>query len=175
MYVCTHVYIISANKVVGRNYEDLLVNEDDFSRVATIQSKIIREPYIKLFKIFTENVENRIYNYHTSLRPKNDNRGFKTDIIMFNSTESLKNRDSLTRKYLEVFNNMHQVYIDSLQFKSDFLIAKDKRKQFGFETYINIKNLTEGKHVLKLKRLRKRKKDTVKLTEVTIPFWYFKQ
>lgn len=157
-----------------RNYEDLLVEDDDFARVATIQSKIIREPYIKLFRIFTEGVENRIYNYHPSIKPKNDKRGFKTDIVMFSSNDYLSNRDSLTTKYLEVFNNMHQVYIDSIKFKSDFLIAKDKRKQFGFETYINIKNLSEGKHLLKLKRLKKRKKDTVKYNDITIPFWYFK-
>ena len=158
-----------------RNYEDLLINDDDFARIATIQSKVIREPYIKFFRIFTESVENRIYNYHPSLKPKNDNRGFKTDIVVFNSTEYLKNKDSLTRKYLEVFNNTHQIYIDTIKFKSDFLIAKNKRKQFGFETYINLKNLSEGKHILKLKRFRKSKKDTLLRTDITIPFWYFKQ
>ena len=119
-----------------RNYENLLVNDDDFERIATIQSKVIREPYIKLFRIFTEGVENRIYNYNPSLKPKNDKRGFKTDIVMFSSTETMRNRDSLTRKYLEVFNNTHQVYIDTTKFDSDFLVAKNKRKQFGFETYI---------------------------------------
>ena len=174
-------YLESAKKVSNtyleyRNYEDLLVKDDDFARIATIQSKVIREPYIKLFRIFTEGVENRMYSYHPSLKPKEDKRGFKTDIVVFSSTESMRNRDSLTRKYLEIFNNTHQVYIDTVKYESDFLIAKNKKKQYGFETYINIKNLSEGKHLLKLKRLRKRtkKKDTVKVTDINIPFWHFK-
>ena len=158
-----------------RNYEDLLLDDDVFPRIATIQSKVISEPYIKLFRIFTEGVENRMYNYHPSLKPKLDRRGFKTDIIKYTSTNSLRKRDSLTRKYLEVFNNTHEVFIDTLKFDSHFFISKNKKKQHGFETYINIKNLTEGKHTLKLKRIRKRKKDTIKVTDVSIPFWYYKQ
>ena len=94
---------------------------------------------------------------------------------MFSSTQFLKNRDSLTKKYLEIFNTTHQVYIDTLKFESDFLIAKNKKDQIGFETYINIKNLSEGKHIMRLKRLRKRKKDTIKTTDISIPFWYFKK
>ncbi len=165
---------VSNTYINPRKYENLLIEEDDFAEIATIQSKVIRAPYIKLFRIFTQSVENRIFNYHPSLKPKNDKRGFRTDIAIFSSTEYFKNRDSLTRKYLEVFNNTHQVYIDSVKFDSDFLISKDKRKQYGFETYINIKKLTEGKHVLKLKRLSKRKKDTITSTDISIPFWYFK-
>lgn len=174
-------YLDSAKKVSNtyidkRNYEDLLTKDDDFGRVATIQSKVIREPYIKLFRIFTEGVENRIYGFNTGLKPKKDKRGFKTDIVVFDSTESLKNRDSITRKYLETFNTMHEIYIDNKLYKSDFLITKNQKKQFGFETYINIKNLSEGKHLLKLRRLIKRtkQKDTIKRTDVSIPFWYFK-
>tara|TARA_R110002126_G_scaffold124451_4_gene266510 strand:- start:11799 stop:13121 length:1323 start_codon:yes stop_codon:yes gene_type:complete len=166
---------VSAAYLNSKNYEDLLVSEDDFPRIATIQSKVIKEPYIKLFRIFTEGVENRIYDYHPSIKPKNDKRGFSTDIIMFSSTESMHKRDSLTKKYLEIFNITHQVYIDTLAFKTDFLIAKNKKNQLGFETYINLKNLSEGKHILKLKRTRKRKKDTIKTTDINIPFWYFKQ
>jgi hypothetical protein len=158
-----------------KNYENLLINDDDFARIATIQSKVITEPYVKVFKVFTENVENQLYNYHPSLKPKEDKRGFNTDIAMFNTTNYLKNRDSLTNKYLEVLNSTHQVYIDTIKFKSDFLISKNKKNQVGFETYLNIKNLSEGKHILKLKRIRKRKKDTIKVTDITIPFWYFKQ
>ena len=75
----------------------------------------------------------------------------------------------------EIFNTTHQVYIDTLKFESDFLIAKNKKDQIGFETYINIKNLSEGKHIMRLKRLRKRKKDTIKTTDISIPFWYFKK
>jgi hypothetical protein len=83
-----------------------------------------------------------MYNYHPSLKPKEDKRGFNTDLVMFSSTSFLKNRDSLTKKYLEVFNKTHQVYIDTLEFESDFLIAINKKDQIGFETYINIKNLS---------------------------------
>ena len=112
----------------NRNYEDLLIKDEDFPRVATIQSKVIKEPYLKVFRIFNESVENRIYNYHPTLKPKDDKRGFKTGIIKYNSTESLKNRDSLTKKYLEVFNETHQVYIDTVKYDSDFLITKNNKK-----------------------------------------------
>ena len=165
---------VSSTYINKRNYEDLLTKEDEFARIATIQSKVIREPYLKVFRVFTEGVEERIYNYHPSLKPKNDKRGFKTDIIIFNSTNFLRKRDSLTKKYLEVFNNTHQVYIDTVKYKSDFLITKNNKNQFGFETYLNLKNLDEGKHIFKLKRFRKRKKDTILVTDLTIPFWYFK-
>ena len=165
---------VSSTYIDKRNYEDLLVNGDDFARVATIQSKVITDPYLKVFKVFTENVENQIYNYHPSLSPKNDTRGFKSDVIKYDSTESLVKRDSLIKKYLEILNKTHQIYIDSIQFDKDFLIAKNNKNQFGFETYINIKNLSEGKHILTLKRFRKRKKDTILGTDIRIPFWYFK-
>ncbi|PWG06410.1 hypothetical protein [Polaribacter aquimarinus] len=173
-------YLESATKISStyldtRNYENLLVKEDDFARIATIQSKVIIDPYIKFFRIFSENVENRIYDYEPTLKPKNDKRGFSSDIVMFNSTEYLKNKDSLTKKYLAVFNETHQIFIDSIKFKTDFFISQNNKKQFGFETYINIKHLTEGKHILKLKRLRKKKKDTIRVTEINIPFWHFKQ
>ena len=165
---------VSSTYINKRNYEDLLTKEDEFARIATIQSKVIKEPYLKVFRVFTEGVEERIYNFHPSLKPKNDKRGFKTDIIIFNSTNFLKKRDSLTKKYLEVFNKTHQVYIDTIRYKSDFLITKNNKNQFGFETYLNLKNLDEGKHIFKLKRLRKRKKDTILVTDLNIPFWYFK-
>ncbi|QNM87016.1 hypothetical protein H9W90_07855 [Polaribacter pectinis] len=158
-----------------KNYENLLINDDDFVTMATIQSKVITDSYLKVFKVFTGNLENQMYTYHPTLKPKEDKRGFNSDIIKYDSTSSLKVRDSLTNKYLEIFNTTHQVYIDSLKFNSDFLISKNKKDQIGFETYINIKNLSEGKHILKLKRLRKRKKDTIKVTDITIPFWYFKE
>lgn len=117
---------VSATYLDARNYEDLLIEDDDFERTATIQSKVIKEPYIKLFRIFKENVEERMYDYDPSLKPKEDKRGFKTDIVMFNSTEFLENRNSVIRKYIKVFNDTHQIYIDTIKFDSDFLIAKNK-------------------------------------------------
>ena len=159
-----------------REYEDLLLKEDDFVKTGSIQSKIITEPYIKFFRVFNENVENRIYGYHPTLKPKEDQRGFKSGIQFSNSISlSRKKRDSLAKKYLEVFNQMYTIKIDSLKFDSDFLIGRNKKNQIGFETYISTKNLTEGKHILRLNRKRKRKKDTIQYIDVTIPFWYFKQ
>lgn len=166
---------VSSTYLNKRNYEDLLTKDDELGRIATIQSKVIKEPYLKVFRIFTEGVEERIYNYHPSLKPKNDKRGFKTDAFKFSSTNFLRNRDSLTRKYLETFNKTHQVFIDTVKYKSDFLITKNNKNQYGFETYIDLKNLSNGKHLFKLKRLIKRKKDTILRTDITIPFWYFKQ
>lgn len=159
-----------------REYDDLLIKEDEFVKTASIQSKVITESYIKFFRVFNENVENRIYAYHPSLKPKEDKRGFKTGITFSNSKKlSRKKRDSLAIKYLEVFNQMYTIKIDNIPFETDFLIGRNKKNQIGFETYISTKNLTEGKHILKLNRKLKRKKDTLIYTDVIIPFWHFKQ
>ena len=166
---------VSETYLNEKNYEDLLIEDADLAKIATIQSKVIREPYLKVFKVFSENVENQLYRYHPSLKPKEDRRGFTTDMIMYDSRSS-KKIDSLTKKYLKIFNSTHQVFIDSLKFNSAFLISKNKKNQKGFETYIDIKNLSEGKHILKLKRsyISKKKKDTLQTTDISIPFWHFK-
>lgn len=165
------------NEVYSSNdkYENLLTREDDFVKNVTIQSKVITEPYLKLFRVFNENVEDRIFNFHPTLKPKKDKRGFKTDIVFISDEDfSSKKRDSLAIVYLKVFNETHEVFIDTLKYKSDFIITKNSKNQLGFETYINIKNLKDGKHLLKFKRYRKKKQDTVLATQTTIPFWYYK-
>ncbi|WP_420552995.1 hypothetical protein [Tenacibaculum aiptasiae] len=158
----------------NREYEDLRVKENDFVSNASIQSKVITDPYIKFFKVFNENVEDRIYNYTPSLKPKEDKRGFKTG-IQFSSGRpiSRKKRDSLAIKYVEALNEMYKIQIDTTLYDTDFLISKNKQNQVGFETYIPTKMLTEGKHILRLKRKRIRKKDTVQVTDITIPFWFY--
>jgi hypothetical protein len=161
----------------NKEYEDLLTDEGDLVKNASIQSKVITGPYINLFKVFSESVEDRIYTYHPSLKPKNDKRGFQTGINLTSSNSAKiprKKRDSLARKYVQVFNEMYEINIDSLKLDSEFLISKNKKNQTGFQTFIPTKNLSDGKHILKLKRKFIRKKDTLKRTDVIIPFWYFK-
>ena len=58
-------------------------------------------------------------------------------------------------------------------FDGDFLISKNDKNQIGFETYIGIKDLTAGKHTLKIVRDSKQKDTIVQVSIVSIPFWYF--
>lgn len=161
-----------------KEYEDMLVEKNDLVKTASIQSKVITTPYINFFKVFTESVEDRIYKYHPSLKPENDRRGFQTGMSFTNGNSnriSRKKRDSLARKYVEVFNEMYEVNIDTINFKSDFLIGKNTKNQTGFQTFIPTKYLTDGKHILRLKRKYiNKKKDTLKSIDVVIPFWYYK-
>ncbi len=158
-----------------QEYEDQLIEEDDFVKRASIQSQVISEPYVKLFRVFNESIEDRIYRYNSGLKPKEDQRGFETTIVTFNSgNRSYRRIDSLSKKYVETFNKVHKVYIDTIAFPSDFMLSKNGKNQTGFETFLSIKDLKEGKHLLRLKRIRIRKSDTSYINDVTIPFWYFK-
>ncbi len=158
-----------------REYDNLLTKEKDFVKRASIQSKVITDPFVKIFRVFDENVENNIYKYHPSLKPKEDERGFKSGIHFSDGNNfSSKKRDSLSKKYLAVFNSMYKVQIDSINYKTDFLISKNKQNQIGFETYISTSKLIKGKHTLKLNRSKIKESDTTQVTDAIIPFWYFK-
>ena len=158
------------------NYEDL----KDTYRLSidfTIQSKVITDSYLKIYKPFYKSMEDVIFEFNPDLKPQDDERGLQTDIT-FNSSSKNKiskfKRDSLRVEYVKTFNNIYTIKIDSTVYKTDFIIDKIKREKFGFEMYLGIKNLSEGKHILIMSK--KVKKDSIgsKVTS-RIPFWYFKE
>lgn len=168
----------SINYANPNNYEDLLEKNKDFVRVASIPSKVITDPYLKVFIIFNENVENRIFDYNPDLKPLVDIRGLESEISLTGndwSREERRKRDSLRLVYYKTFNKVYSLYVDDVKYPSEFIATTNINKKLGFETYLNIKNLTEGKHLLKIARLRKRKKDTTNLVVLSIPFWSFKK
>jgi hypothetical protein len=167
----------SLNYANPNNYEDLLVHNSDFIKVAAIPSKIITTSHLKIFMLYKNNVEDRLFQYNKGLKPLNDLRGLESELNVTTNNSigiNYKKRDSLLKVYFKTFNEVHQISIDGNKYPSDFIGTTNQNKKFGFETYLNIKNLKEGKHVLKITRKKKRKKDTVNYTLVKIPFWHYK-
>lgn len=166
----------NSNEIIANhnNYEDLkeddLIIFSDFS----IQSKVITDPFLKIYLPFHNGIENRIFKFNPNLKPKKDQRGLHSNMIQLGNSISKKKRDSLKVIYVNTFNKIYSIKIDTTHYKSDFIIDKVKNEKFGFETYIGIKNLTEGKHLITFSRLKK--KDSLGLKVITkIPFWYFKK
>lgn len=166
---------VRSNNIVAssRNYEDLLLKSDLFIDNFAIQSKVITEPYLKVIFSFSDRVEDRIFKFNESLKPKEDKRGLQSGMqfgsIKFNKTK----QDSLRIEYLKTFNKIYNIKIDTTYYNTDFIITKNKDDKFGFETYIKINHLKEGKHIVDFVRLKH--KDTDSLVSMRkIPFWYFK-
>lgn len=155
------------------NYEDQLKSKTDFINTATIPSKIIKDSHLNVFIVFNERLEDKIFNFNKDLKPKEDIRGLKSKMFFWN--DFTQNSDSLVNQYHKTFNEMFSIYIDSIQYPSKFIATKNKRKDLGYETYINIDSLAEGDHVLKITRKRIRKKDTSNVIISRIPFWHFKK
>ena len=167
---------IFANK---ENYQDLLVKEDDIPGEIVIPSKIIRTPYLPVFIPFEENIEDRIFAYDSTIKPKKDIRGLSSDIQITNSGSSQWNtrrqRDSIRKRYLAIFNEIYSFKIDSLKLDSEFIATTNTKGHLGFETNIDIRDLAEGKHILQLNRIRKSKDTLQTLIQETVPFWYYKE
>jgi len=160
------------------NYADMLVEDGDFPGKMVIPSKVINKPFLKVFVPFSENLENRIFAYNDSLTPENDRRGLSSSMkITTNWSDqitSARQKDSIRKMYLRTFNETHAFRIDSLDMDEDFILTTGVNNILGFETYLKISNLNEGKHLLRLRRKRKEKDTVVTVTDVILPFWYFK-
>ncbi|MEM0933881.1 MAG: hypothetical protein AAGJ12_15525 [Bacteroidota bacterium] len=168
---------IFANK---DNYADMQTKEDDYPGNVVIPSKVITDDYLKIFLPFSGKIEDRIFEFDESLRPENDRRGLRSKIeFSSNGGDRLtrrKRKDSIRKKYIDVFNVIYSFKIDSLDFDSEFILTKDKGDHLGFETYLNLDSLSEGKHNLKLiQRKISTEGDTAKLTIRTVPFWHYKK
>lgn len=162
------IYYSNAN-----NYEDQIHKETDFIKTATIPSKVITESYLKVFLIYNENLEDKLFEFNNGLKPKEDLRGLNSSVVSFNSFS--KKRDSLKKEYFKTLNDTYNIYIDNHKYKSDFISTTDKFKRLGFETFLDIDTLSYGKHFVEITRKRIRRKDTVNSIIANIPFWKFKQ
>jgi len=166
------------------NYEDYTLEKDEFVHVAAIPSKTIQTDYLKVFLLYKQEMEDFVFDTNTSLKPEKDNRGagltfideFKKGFEMAQNKGVVK--DSILPKYLKAFSTIYTLNIDGHKYENDFVISHDNRGMLGFETYLNIKNLEEGKHLLTIKGPGKKHElfktsETIEKTLVTIPFWYF--
>ena len=115
--------------------------------------------------------EDDIYDFNTELKPEKDERGVTSNFINIDlgSTEKVKEKNA----FFDAFNTMYSVEIDSVTYNAEFILGKSIKKQNGFETYIGIKNLNEGKHLLTVKRKEIKDSDTIIKVDARIPFWYY--
>ena len=138
-----------------------------------ITSKVITAPYLNVFMELTDNVEDNVFNFNTDLKPEDDRRGLRSGIITVNET----NWSTISKQrgaYIKTINDVYSVRIDSTDYEGEFILSESKQKDLGFETFVGIKDLEEGKHLLKVLRKRIKEGDTVKHSVCRIPFWYFK-
>jgi len=172
---------VKSNAIIAKsgNYEDLVEKNHLFISTLTIQSKVITDPYINVKIPLTNTIEDHIIEFNESLKPEKDKRGYKSHFfIEFGRgevTSSLKRTtDSLHMEYLKTFQKIYTIKIDSIPYKSDFVIVKEnKNNRIGFETYVGTNNLAEGKHILIYSRYKHPDTDSI-ITIREIPFWYYK-
>lgn len=168
---------IFANK---ENYMDMMTEDEDYPGEAVIPSKVISTHYLQVFMPYSENIEERIFDYDSSLKPEEDRRGLASSNFNFNTNWSDKittgrQKDSIRKHYLKIFNESYFFKVDSLAMDSDFIITTDSQNRLGFETYLSLKEVEEGKHQLRVMRKRRQKDTIVEVIQESIPFWYFKE
>ncbi len=164
---------MNSNNVIANsnNYENELA-EDQFIESVAISSKVITDNHVKVFIPLDDNIDDYVFLFNPGLKPKKDTRGINSDIF-FDVDIPWSKRDSLRKAYVKTLNEVFTVRIDSLDYKCEFILGESIKKQKGFETYIGLKGLSEGKHLLKLLRKRIRKNDTIRTIKAQVPFWYF--
>ncbi|MFP4845529.1 hypothetical protein [Winogradskyella sp. PE311] len=165
---------ISSNSYIAdtNNYEDALNDENFIDKVA-ITSKVITDKHLKVFLVIYEDFDDYIFAFNKGLKPTKDIRGIESDIVV-NSNISWSRRDSLHQQYIKTLNDVFTIRIDSIDHKSDFIFGESLKGKKGFETYINLKDVPEGKHLLQVLRKRINKdNDTIKQYHDRIPFWYY--
>ncbi|PHN93090.1 hypothetical protein CSC80_13350 [Maribacter sp. 6B07] len=172
----------SQYQILSEHYDNLSTKETYFINIASIPSKLIETRFLPVFLLHNKEMEDFIYDKNSNLIPKDDNRGFQSSTTNgiksgFNDAAGIK--DSLNLKeYLKTVNEIYKIHIDSNIYLSDFIISSNAKDRMGFETYLNIKNLDEGKHILTITGPTKENKldsesKTIEKVLVNIPFWYF--
>ena len=149
------------------NYNDE-IGDDKFVRIISIPSKSITTQFLPIFVPFGSAIEEQLYNQFPDLLPENDQRGLTTSIIRFQSL-TLNERKRRAHDFLDRFAEVYEISIDGTEWTGDFIISQNIRGQSGMETYLDLKDLSRGAHMLSLSVLSNDQRTTI----ANVPFWYY--
>ncbi|MGP1992758.1 hypothetical protein D9V96_012825 [Zobellia laminariae] len=182
-------YLSNLNKATPyyadtKNYENEALKDTDFINIASIPSKVIDKNYLKVFMAYGKHIEDFVIEKNESLKSDDNKRGYTTSFLDGVSVAIAEKEVIGERKqsnldlYLKTVDQLYSIKIDSLPYASDFVVSRNAKKRLGFETYLNIKNLSDGKHVLTITgpaKANKWNRDSESITKilVTITFWYY--
>ena len=153
------------------NYTDLIEFNNSFADRAAIPSKVINDPFLNVFVVYGSSVEDDVFFFNQELKPEEDRRGihsaFSDGVLSWSERRNLKD-------YITTIEDMYTLSIDSLTFKPEFVFSQNLQKQLGFETFLDLQAVSNGKHVLKVQRKDHRRDSVYIRTIIQIPFWHFK-
>lgn len=154
------------------NYSDLIRINNAFADRAAIPSKVIGDPYLNVFVVYGSSVEDDVFYFNKELEPTEDKRGiysaFSEGVLPWSKRGNLET-------YMKTIEEMYTLSIDTIDFKPKFVFALNSQKQMGFETFLDLQNIRNGKHILKVQR-KEHDKDSIYLrTVIKIPFWHFRK
>ncbi len=156
----------------NNNYLDQITSSKLFVDRAAIPSKVISDPYLQVFVVYGSTVEDDVFYFNKDLKPEEDRRGiysaFSDGVVPW--SERKKRSD-----YIKTLEDMYTISIDSVDFKPAFVISQNARKQIGYETYLDMKEISNGKHSLKVNRKDHQQDSIYQRTIIEIPFWYFRK
>ena len=155
----------------ANNYEDLIQDSGAFVDRASIPSKVIDHPYLNVFVVYGKSIEDDVFFFNEELKPEEDKRGiyyyFSTGMVERNKQRELMD------DYMETIEDMYTLSIDSIPFKPTFVLTQNIRKQMGFETYLDLKEIPRGKHILTVARKDHRRDSVYTRDIIGLPFWYY--
>lgn len=155
-----------------QNYEEFIEDEMDYVNLASIPSKVITDPFLHVFIVYGSSVEDDVFYFYEDLKPKYDVRGFQSPVRFGAGSDWGKTNESMA-DYLNALQEMYRIKVDSVLFKSDFVLTENKRNQKGYETFLDMKGVARGRHLLKISRKDHRKDSVYFRKIIEIPFWYY--
>ena len=156
----------------NNNYLDQITSSNLFVDRAAIPSKVISDPFLQVFVVYGSTVEDDVFYFNKDLKPEEDRRGiysaFSDGVVPWSERKKRS-------EYIKTLEDMYTISIDSVDFKPAFVISQNARKQIGYETYLDMREISNGKHSLKVNRKDHQQDSIYQRTIIEIPFWYFRK
>lgn len=157
----------------NKNYLDTVEEQNLFVDRAAIPSKVITDPFLQVFVEYGRSVEDDVFFFNEELKPEEDRRGIYS--VFSDGVVSFSRRNKYLRDYLETIEDMYTLEIDSIAFKPQFIITEISNKQMGFETYLDMQQISDGKHTLRILRKDHSRDSVYSRSIIRIPFWYYRE
>jgi hypothetical protein len=155
-------------------YDQIDDKENAYVSSAAIPSNIIKTTSLPVFIKHKSAIENVICKLDSTLTPIKDVRGLELSgfRVQFNSAADTMAYPNF-KKYMSLLNDVITIKLDSLEIPAMYIAVENNKGQRGYETVLDLQDVSRGHHVLHLTRQGIRGDSLVVRNMAKIPFWYY--